>query len=143
MQKTCGGWGERGVFFCFDLFYFCDVPTIFQAWHRLQNTDKLSICLHNRESLALGCTDAPHVSSSVPNVISKNSTKPNQRLKAKLGVSKQTSQHISQETLCLSAQERLIILMGYQGQNLNTRIGGKEGRETATYTCFVFYNCLV
>ena len=28
MQKTCGRWRERGVFFCFDLFHFCDVPTI-------------------------------------------------------------------------------------------------------------------
>jgi len=36
-----------------------------------------------------------------------------------------------QETLCLSAQERLIILIEYQGQNLSNRIGGKEGKETA------------
>ena len=104
-------------------------PYYLWAWHRLQNTDKLGICLRHRESLALGCTEEPHVSSSVPNVISKNSTKPNQRPKAQLGVSKQTSQHILQETLCLSAQERLIILTEFQGQNLSTRIGGKDGRK--------------
>ena len=143
MQKTCGRWRERGVFFCFDLVSFLRRPYYLCAWHRLQNTDKLSICLHHRESLALGCTEAPHVSSPVPNVISKNSTKPNQRPKAQLGVSKRTSQHILQETLCLSAQERLIILAEFQSQNLSTRIGGKEGKETAAHTYFVFYKCLV
>ena len=129
MQKTCGRWRERGVFFCFDLVSFLRRPYYLCAWHRLQNTGKLSICLHHRESLTLGCTEAPHVSSSVPNVISKNSTKPNQRPKAQLGVSKRTSQHILQETLCLSAQERLIILTEIGGQNLSTRIGGKDGRK--------------
>ena len=30
--------------------------SIFATWYRLRNTDKLSICLHHRESLALGPT---------------------------------------------------------------------------------------
>ena len=76
---------------------FLWLVSIFATWYRLRNTDKLSICLHHRESLALSRT-RPHVSCFVPKVISKHRTKPNQRRKAERGTSKRMSQHILQET---------------------------------------------
>ena len=67
--------------------------SIFATWYRLLNTDKLSICLHHRESLAIAGL-APHVSCFGPKVISKHRTKPNQRPKAERGMNKRMSQHI-------------------------------------------------
>ena len=49
MRKTCGGWGTKAS-------YFSLACSIFATWYRLRNTDKLSIYLHHRESLALSRT---------------------------------------------------------------------------------------
>ena len=77
MRKTCGGWGERRVLFCFSLFSFRDVPTIFEPGTGYEMLTSLVYVFTTESHLPLA-GNAPHVSRSVPKVISKHSTKPNQ-----------------------------------------------------------------
>ena len=61
MQKTCGGWGERGVLFWFGLFSFRDVPTIFEPGTGYEMMTS-SVYVFTTESHLPLAGNAPHVS---------------------------------------------------------------------------------
>ena len=61
MRKTCVGWGERRVLFCFSLFYFRDVPTIFEPGTGYEML-KSSVYVFTTDSHLPLAGNAPHVS---------------------------------------------------------------------------------
>ena len=88
--------------------YFSLACSIFATCYRLRNTDKLNICLHHRESLALSTPLTYHVSflklfqSTEPNLIS------GRRQKGGWANGCHSIFCKKPVSLCLSAQERLI-----------------------------------